>query len=208
MPTSNYDSTQGPKYKQYGQDNTYTMVSGRFALPVAEDPPSDPVALASWSPVVTVVAHAAYQIRTVDFAAVKDNAPPVVPSPQSVGACTFLTGNLHVTMPEVSSVVGHRRWRVNGQYVFVVDARSDPADGFVLGDTPIRTVVDDYIYQTYGAGTTPIYGAVAQAGPNAQMGYAESQLVSIGNPGSYTYLTPYFLPGTFLSSTMLNGSSA
>lgn len=201
--TTILDRQHGHLYKSHTLDNGYTVISGRFALPVAESAPTDPLELASWSPVTVVQAFAPYQTRTVVFDTRKEGAPPMIPSPESSGACTFLSGAVFFHGPSVTTSGVTHLWSVEGEYEFVLAVRSDPNDGFVLGTLPIPMQLDKDLATIYG-GVQPQFGAVAHAGPTCRMGYGEAGGIDL-QQSSYQYWSSTYFPPSLLNTGMLNG---
>jgi hypothetical protein len=198
--TAYLDLQHAHLYKSHSLDNSYDIVGGRFALPVAENPTDDP----SWSPVVVVQAHAPYQRRTVVFQTTKESAPPTIPSPEDTGAFTFLTGNIFFHGPRTQPSGNGFNWHVEGAYEYIVGARSDPDDGFVLGSLPVPNRVEELL-KSEVSGPTPVYGAVAQSGPNVRVGYAEAGNVNRVSP-AYAYICPSYFPPTSLNTGMVDGT--
>lgn len=156
------------------------------------------------SPVVTVVAHAPHRIRRVVFCTKKAGGPPMVPSPESTGAFTFLGGALHFDYPGFDATGTAHTWQVRGEYAFVETVKHTDDGGYVLGSVVIPSAINFTLNQIYGGGQAPPEGAVQQAGPDVTMGYRESLGVDF-TAATYSYHCPTFYPGRFLHNGMLNG---
>jgi hypothetical protein len=203
MPS--WDYRQAGLYDNFGLENDYTLVEGVFALPVAEETPTDPTALAAWSPVHTVRAHAPYRIRTVDFTVRKTGNPPVVPSPGSAGKHTFLGGVLAFAHPSFNLTLGRYDWTVGGSYSFVETCRSNVEDGFVLGGGSFG--LESQVYNASQLQpSTPAYGAISAAGTDARRGYSQASQISMDNPG-WIYDTVTYFPATFFNDEQLKGET-
>lgn len=206
MPTDKVDVPHAGSYKSHQLYNQYELVEGLFHLPVAENPPEDEQELAEWSPVVTVRAFAPHRIRHVQFATKKFGAPPVIPSPETTGAFTFIGGAINFPAPILSADGTGFTWNVSGEYGFVETVRSSPDDGFVLGSDPIPNSVYQEMRKIYGGGGQPEQGAVASAGEEVRIGYAEGQAVDFSN-SYYSYWSQSYFPAVFLHTGMLNGET-
>lgn len=204
MPTKYQDTAHADLYKHHALDNQYEMVPGTFALPVADEAPEDATELADWSPVVVVQAHAPYRIRRVAWATRKSGAPPVIPSPETTGAFTFVGGAIHFDYPRFDALGSGFLWSIKGEYAFVETVRSDVSDGWILGSEPVPSQVNQQLLTTYGGGTAPEIGAVSQAGVEVKMAYAESLGLSLTS-ADYTFWSPTFFPGALANDGMLNG---
>lgn len=202
---SNWDHYQSTLYRTNGSLDEFELVEGLFALPVAEAPPTDPVLLAAWSPVVLVRAHAPYRRKTVHFKGRKTGSPPMLVKPASTGALAFVGGTLAYQQPQSDTSLTGLIWEGSGSYTFIENCRSDPDDGFVLTGTPWITYNQQQTL-TQGADYRPVYGAVAQAGVDARAGYGASLQLNL-NSSNYTYTVATYVPGLFFSSGMLNGEA-
>ncbi|MDY3557605.1 hypothetical protein R5W23_000132 [Gemmata sp. JC673] len=199
------DTNKAISYDQISGESEYTFDPGRFALPVAELPPTDPQELANWSPVVMVQAYAPQMKRTSRFYEKKTGTPPQIPTPKDAGAFQILSGTLVFDAPIAHANGTKFDWGVAGEYTFIQAVRVDPKDGFLLNGLPIELETQRQNAIQYGQGTAPSAGPVVQAGQDAKVGYAQAQYISFSDP-RYAYNTPTYFPGQFLSDTMLNGA--
>lgn len=210
MPTSPHrfvDQVQANLYRSHSLNNEYTLLSGKFSLPVAEEPPVDPGELASWSPVVVVAAHAPYRLREAVFEVQKNGTPPMIPSPEDTGAHKFLGGSLYFHGPQIDPQASGFVWTVTGSYIFAEYVRSDPGDGFILGSFPFETSLSQFPKNTFGTNTVPQFGAVTLGGGDVRAAFAESQSISFTNPLGYTYYSTSFFPGVHCNPGLLNGDT-
>ena len=201
-----WDNYQWFNYAELGCLDEFELKAGAYELPIAADPPTDLDALKTWSPVVVVQAHAPYRIKRVNFKAKKNGSPPQIPSPASSGALVFLGGTLVFPTPQPDMTTSTFNWQAMGRYEFIENCRSDNSDGFVLTGRPFTLQVQADNQNLPFAGNVD-YGAVAQAGPDAQMGYLVGQAAqSDGLTDPYfAYTIPTFWPSMFLSADVLNG---
>lgn len=197
-----WDVNQSAQYDVVERQNDYDIKEGLFALPVAEEPPTDPGELAEWSPVQCVRAHAPYRIRKVTFIHQKTGNPPSVPSPISAGAFNFLGGMVAFDTPRPNLSMCSFDWRVGGEYLFVEDCVSRPGDGFVLGNNPFPTTMDVDNNKHYAPAELDI-GAVAYAGENARRGYTQSQEIRMET--NWLYNNTSYFPGDLLNEEAVNG---
>lgn len=198
-----WDYTKYANYSKWGSDNEYRVHSGTFALPLAEDPPTNPEERANWSPVAVVKAHAPYAERVVTFDTKKRSGPPVIPSPESAGPFTFLGGAIHFDGPAVGGSGATFDWSVRGAYSYVMDVRFDPNDGFVLTGFPfpLATQVANKIqYQ----GQAPTEGPVAEAGEDVVTGYQQAQQINMQSP-YWRYNTISYFPPQLLNADLVIG---
>lgn len=182
MSTPN-DLVQSGLYDGIGNANEYTMLPGVCILPLAEDSPTDFTALQTYSPVVIARLHAPYRIRKYNFSEQKQNNPPVVQTPQDVGAFVFIGGSLSF-YNQFNTTWWNSDWNVTGGYIYVENCVSRPQDGYVLGSvTPFTNDPDLANRDYYLGGTTAqqlgiTIGAIAQAGSNALAGYVYGQQIA------------------------------
>lgn len=188
--------------------NEYQFEPGICTLPLAEQPPTDPIALAAWSPVVNLQLHAPYRIRNVRTTNVKENNPPVIPTPADTGAFVFVSGNVSV-VPTLNTTFANFDWTVVTDYLFVENCVSRPQDGLVLGTQPFTLTPNVLNNVQYGNLGTPQIGAVAVADQNAKTGYNMGNVIVSGSQGVlnevWGYNCPSFFPGTLFNSNLLNG---
>jgi hypothetical protein len=200
-----------------GINNTYRFESGVCILPVAEEPPTDIGRLASYSPVVALQLHAPYRVRRVRYDTRKVNNPPVVPTPQSIGAFVFVGGVMGV-VTSLNSSLGTFDWDVVNDYTFVESCVSRPQDGLVLG-LPPWTWVTSQENSLFFAGALEVgaalsgagqIGAIARAGPDAKVGYVMGQqaAVYLSKNEGWGYNTPSFFPGGLFNGDLVNAGPA
>lgn len=199
-----WDLTQGGQYNVLNNGNDYQVISGVFALPVAEEPPTNTSELAAWSPVATVKAHAPYRIRNVQFRYDKSGTPPVIPSPESSGAFVFLNGSIGFASPKPNLSFTAFDWTVAGVYTFVENCRASNDDGYVLGAFPFPTIMDQDNALTYTPAAVPL-GAISQAGDDAKRAYTQGQLIN--NSTGWMYNSASYFPYILLNNEIINGST-
>ena len=207
------DNNQALQYTD-ANVNTFEFNPGVCILPIAEDPPTDPVALAAWSPVVVLRLHAPYRIRTHRYGAYKQNAPPVVPKPADEGAFVFIGGQVRVNCAMNMSLSLYD-WDVNTQFQYVENCVSRPQDGMVLGVPPYTTLSSQDNSQIYGgaldigtAASGGLQGAIRLAGYDAKVGYNQGKQVDFDSTIPYVYNSPSFFPGNFFSDLLANGGKS
>ena len=190
-----------------GINNTYSLVSGMAILPIAAMPPTDAEALAEWSPVVILQLHAPYRMRRIARGNAKQNTPPVMATPQSVGAFVFLGGSL-TFQTAMNSSQYQSDWMVSSEYVYVENCVSRPQDGFILGSQPFQTLPISDAIVGYGGLVDPTAGAILQGGAAAQAGYSEG-FYKIGDVGEIAadvlYANGTFYPGDLFNDDLDNG---
>ena len=197
------DTRKAISYDRLAGDNDYRYDPGVFALPVAELPPTDPVALANWSPVQMVQAYAPQMVRTARFYAKKKGGPPVIPKPADTGSFKILGGTISFEAPVANSNGGRFDWSVGGEYTFVQAVRVDPTDGFVLNGCPIELEIQRQNFQNYGLPSQPP-ALVASASTDVQVGYSQAQQINFEDP-YWNYTTSTYYPGAMLDGNLLNG---
>jgi hypothetical protein len=199
------DQLQSVLYEQ-GCDisNVYTPRPGVCVLPLAEDPPTDPFELYSYSPVAVLRLHAPYRERRVSYVTNKDSAPPVVPAPVDAGSFKFVGGTIGVHNTLRQDQLGFD-WQTVTDYSFVELAVPLPGDGLVLGTppwiwSPVALAVQSGTVQP----AEPTFGSVATAG--SEVLYAKGAGDSIDpSSGAYAYQFPSYFPGTFFNNFLVNG---
>ncbi len=184
-------------------DNTYELREGICVMPVAL---TDAEVGAGMSPILVGRLHPPYRKRTVTYATQKQNNPPIMPTPQSTGAFVFAGGSISLPSPTYNQTLAMFDWKLTSQYHFYENCQSDPADGFVIGTPP-------FVFPTQGAnsgsGGNPSEGAVAQAGQDAKVGFAQgvnAQGAGI-QAGIWNYNCQSFYSGVFFNDTMLNAGT-
>jgi len=204
------ETSQMGMYHKTGNSNTYSFMPGTCVLPIAEEPPTSTTELAAWSPVVVFQLHAAYRIRRLTNVADKENNPPVVPAPGDTGSFVFVGGSVTVT-PNFNNSVRNYDWAVASQYTYVENCVSRIQDGLVLGGVPYPTDASELNLNQYQL-NPPSIGAVAHAGVNAIVGYAQGNSI-IGNQSTgglktvWGYNTLEFFPGTLFSTDLANAGT-
>ncbi len=193
------DVTQAGQYNVLSNSNDYEVISGLFALPVAEEEQPE----LDWSPVALVKAHSPYRIRQLQFRYDKTGNPPVIPAPESTGAVIFLNGSIGFASPKPNLSYTAFDWTVAGIYTFVENCRSVNLDGFVLGSFPFPTIMDQDNDQL--SSTSYPYGAISQAGATAKK--AATQAETINNNTGWLYNSVSYFPSILLNSDLANGSS-
>lgn len=186
------DQEQTQLYGDYGLNNSYTFVSGAFALPVATEDEDE-------SPVDVVQAFKAYRVRNVSFAAKKNATPPVVPAPESVGAFSFLGGEINVPAP-VPTTNHSFQWEVGGELMFVCTAAS--SEGLILGNRPM--IFEQQAVLPIASSNAGMPDDVQTAGRGPLVGYVLGQAIDLTSP-FYTYPEISYLPQTFMSTALING---
>lgn len=202
---ANDNSSATLYYEGPGITNSYHIEQGVCVLPLAEDPPVDPMALRLWSPVVLLRLHSPYRIRKTDLVTKKLSAPPVIPSPKDTGAFVFLGGDLNFT----TVVNGSQNfdWTVQTTYLYAEYCVSDPEDGFVLGNPGFAYPTQNENASSMG-GTPAVVsnGAIFYAGQDAKIGWAIANGFG-GLLGSGPYNTFSYFPGTFFNDNLMNGEA-
>lgn len=210
---STWDSAQSPLYDKYAIGNEYELEPGVLFLPLAENPPTDPVALAVWSPVVTVRIHAPYRKRIVSYDVKKKQTPPVLPSPSDSGRFVFLSGTVSMPTPTQNATLRHFDWTATGRYEMVENAA--PGTAMVLGMAPWVYVTQSDNATQYGGGASGLIlsvglGALAgvaatAAGLDARVGLSQASTINTTIP-TWTYNTPsLYPPGLFNDMLLIGG---
>ncbi len=205
MAVGPWDHLQAEMYEHLGLNDDYTVVSGTFALPIAEEPPTDTATLAEWSPVAIVKAHADYRLRTVSYEMTKKNNPPVIPKPESVGNMVFLGGTLSFPNPVLNQGLVAHDWTAAGNLIFVENNRSDPSDGFILTTPPFTTTSQDSNFAIYSEPLAPELGAVSEGGLDAKIGALLNETLDYNDPVFYIYSSTGLYPGYAFNPSMVNG---
>lgn len=204
------DRTQVSFYPDGSQVlNEYDLRPGVCIIPVAEAPPTDLVALRTWSPVVVLKLHAPYRLRRVRYESFKQNNPPIMPAPESAGAFVFVGGAIVFSNGLNQSGVA-ADWKTRTEYSYVENCVSRTEDGFVLGVTPYGTLnIDQQTAAQYPPTNTQI-GAVAQAGTAAKIGFTMGQAITqaVTANRAWAYTVCSFAPGTLFNNQIANGGGA
>ncbi len=194
------DGPQAPRYNNADLLNHYAIETGVYIMPVAEAPPTDPVALANWKPFVEVRLHAPYRMRKVSYTAQKDITPPIIPEPADSGAYTFLAGSVSIPHPKVRPN-GEFCWTVATDYFYAEASPSHSESGFVLGgifdtfDTP---------GQGLGASASDAPASVREAGADVKAGWYLAKSIDLNNP-AWSYSEVAYFPAQLFSSDMISG---
>lgn len=187
-------------YKKYALGNQYGLETGVFALPIAvneDDLGPDE------SPVVFVKAHAAFRTRTVQWAAEKEGSPPLMPKPADSGSCRFLGGEIAFTSPSLNTNGRTFTWSAAGLYTFI-ESVPNPNCDFVLGTTmPFRTTRQAELAEAFADRVTPGEGAIADAGKDATIAYAESGDVDLSS--AYAYDSISYVGSVWFHPGLLSG---
>lgn len=189
------DQEQTQLYADYGMDNAYTFVSGTFALPVADEGDTE-------SPVDVVTAFRPYRIRNLSFSAKKSSTPPVIPAPESVGAFSFLGGEISVPTP-LPLPNYQFQWEVTGQLTFICTAAD--SDGLILGNRPM--IFEQQTAVPVVAATDSMPEDVQQSGRGPIAGYQLGQQLDLNNP-NYLYPEITYFPSVFFSTSLLSGPAS
>jgi hypothetical protein len=204
--TNPFDSSQArvDLYDEAACLDNYRFLPGVVCLPVAEDPPA--VGLNSWSPVVVIRIHAPYRERMSKYKLQKQQNPPILPKPESVGKFVFTGGQIAIDK-KLNTTAQRFDWACETEYVFVENCVSRPRDGLVLSYPPFSWLSDE---ENLVAGFPPggsLTGAVSSAGSIAQNGYkiADAQSGDIQADGPWSYNTTAFFPGQLFNASILNG---
>lgn len=199
------DAAQSDHYRSLGLENDYTFVSGTHILPLAENPPTDPVELLDWVPFAAVKVHADYRIRNFRYSAAKERTPPIMPAPADQGAYTFVGGTLNLPHPMVQSD-GSTRWAATASYYFAEGCASNSTTGFVIGISvdALSQQVDNV---PYGTGVTNAPANVQDGGIGPKAGWVLGRLINLDYP-SWDYREPSYYPAQLLSTEMLCGPVA
>lgn len=180
--------------------NEYKVVPGVCILPVAEEPPDDTSELKDWSPVVKLRLHSAFRVRNASFRAMKQNAPPILPSPVDTGAFIFTGGNLTFNNTYVNN--GQFNWNCSTEFTYVENCVSRNEDGYVLGTPPFFYPSQaDAARAVGGSPQVDSPGAIGYAGPDAKTGWTyQTQL----GPGGYNIIS--YFPGAFFNDQLMNAA--
>lgn len=188
--------------------NTYHMESGVCVLPLAEDPPTDEVALRSYSPVVVLRLHAPYRIRKVVYDAKKQNNPPVMPAYADTGRFTFISGTMSVSN-NLNATNANYDWNATTEYIYVERCASRSQDGFVLGIQPWQWDTDAANKSIYGSASPMSQGgAMVNAGVYPLIGAALSNQINLLSSNGWGYNCSSFYPGLFFNPDLVNGGPA
>jgi hypothetical protein len=202
------DTAQIGLYQEYENSNEYFFESGICVLPIAEDPPENPIKLLTWSPVVTLRFHSPYRIRKVNYSIQKDKNPPVFPAPTDSGAHIFLNGSIEITN-QINTSMRTFDWSMSGTYTYVEKCVSDYTHGLVLGSPPFRypSELENQVQYWVGGNQNLIYpGAVNFAGIETKIGYNMSLYAENGYPtGTWVYNCSSYYPGNLFDPNMVKG---
>lgn len=205
LPQKPLDNQQVDLYDVHGITNVYTFRPGVCILPLAEDPPTNQEELKTWSPVVKLQLHAPYRIRNVRYTNDKQNNPAIIPSPEDVGAFTFISGSVLVTT-NANSTFCNYDWGVETNYVFVESCVSRVQDGLVLGSPPC-TLGTTPVNATQTGIALPgnLIGAISQSGFDVLVGVNQGIAVNLNSPNGWGYNSPAYYPGLFFDKYLING---
>lgn len=203
------DNNQAGLYNSMGLSNSYEFHPGVCILPLAEDPPTNPTELSSYSPVVVARLHAPYRVRKVTYVGDKKNNPPPLPTPSDTGSFVFIGGGIKVTN-SLNTTFRNFDWTGVCSYGFVENCVSRPEDGLVLG-IPAVNWTSSTLNISEGYVIPPV-GAASHAGLDVAVGYAQSlKIIGDSQTGSlkysWGYNTPSYYPGNLFYDNMLNGGT-
>lgn len=198
------DTQDGLYQNGFDINNAYTFEPGAYMLPIAEDPPTNPEELKTWSPVEIIRVHAPYRLRHVSYKTVKQNNPPVLPTPGDTGAFKFLSGSVGIGTALNQSFTNFD-WMAMGEYTYVENCVSRTEDGLVLGINPYQFAVTEMNAAAYGIPpVSNLVGAIRQAGLAPLVGKQMGDQTS-PQAAAWGYNEPSFFPGSFFSDDLLNG---
>jgi hypothetical protein len=150
------DNVAADQYKKFQQVTTYGYDPGVFVLPLASRTPKT----------ITVRAHAGVGTRTVEFDAVKNGSPPIIPSAADTDRDVLVQAGVSIPLPAPSGHDSGFDWVVKGVYVFVTKGVEDvlDEDGEVTGTkNGPRVPGSDYL----NAGQYPFTLAIQDAAGRA-----------------------------------------
>lgn len=200
------DQEQAELYTRAGWVNEYDFAPGVMILPVAEEPPSNPLQTSTpWSPVVAVRAHAPYRTRTVTYSAKKTNAPPFLPTPTDSGDFLFVGGSVAIPYPTLA-INGLYEWDATAQYTYVSATNNAAGDGLVLGGPAFVTTIQAQNALS-GGNLVGAPSDVVNSGVGPKAGYSLGRALNTNSP-NYSYSEPTFFPATFFSQDMVSGPTA
>jgi hypothetical protein len=197
------DAAQTEHYKSLEMASNYAFHPGSFVIPLAEEVPTNPVEAQSYVPFVVVQAHAPYRLRNVQYNAVKNRNPPVIPAPVDQGAYTFLGGTVNLPHPAVQTD-GSLQWGVFVNYLFAEECRSDTTVGLVIGNSvdALAIQAQNVNFQNYSDAPPNVTGG--GVGPKA--GWTLAKLINLNSP-SWSYTEPSYFPAQLFSAEMVGGST-
>jgi hypothetical protein len=188
-----------------GATDEYTIVSGRVVLPLLEAPPTDPVALASWSPVAVVQLHEPYRVRNVQVSHIREKAPPLLPSPKDSTRFKFLGGTYLLPRPSENFDGVTMTWEAGAELNFVEAGSTAWFTGFVMTEPPVVTSAEVVAKSLVTPSETtretangPRYGETVGNLVNhnaANLGLSKLE-------GAYSF---YYYPSTFLTDSAISG---
>lgn len=127
----------GSAHTEYHVERSRANVSGLIAMPVAGTPPQS---------VVFARLHSDYTVETIVWGAVREGAPPEIPSPE------MLNSNYTLMSSAVSAIVpiplpnGALAYSVAGTYVYQLTSAKAPTAQFPLGKLPFQSKGADEEY--------------------------------------------------------------
>lgn len=202
------DSGQSDRYRKLGLTNDYSVYSGKYVLPVAEEAPTDPAELASWVPFDVVAVHAPYRLRVFAYNVDKEQNPPVLPAPEDSGAYKFLAGVYTLPHPSVQTDNSFR-WSANVLLTFAEQCASNSDTGFVLGNT-VDATQSQYNTAGLGGGVSQNSDAPANVrlgGVGPKVGWVLGNQINLLT-ASWQYNEPSYFPANLLSSELVAGPTA
>lgn len=202
------DSGQADRYRKIGLVNDYSVYSGKYVLPVAEEPPQTAAELAVWSPFDVVTVHAGYRLRVFSYNVDKEQNPPVLPAPADSGAYKFLAGVYSVPHPSVQTDNSFR-WSAEVLLTFAEQCASNSDTGFVLGHT-VDATQSQYNTKDLGGGVGQNLQAPANVrlgGVGPQVGWTLGGQINLLS-NNWQYNEPSYYPATLLSADLVSGPTA
>lgn len=112
----------------YHVERSRQEITGLVQLPVSGPPPQ-----------VSVIAriHAPYEVEVVSWVAVRQGAPPVVPTPVSLGYNrVYLRGTQTAIVPIPTSSGVHEEWAIAGVYYYAIKRPESLTSNMPLGKVP------------------------------------------------------------------------
>jgi hypothetical protein len=112
----------------WGTTRTYVFESGLVALPLADT-------ASGGTPVEIVQLFQPYRVSTVEYAAEKANAPPIIPTPKDNVWEYILSAQMSFPQPAIDPGGGQLIWSAFGSQQFVERGPWTVATGFRIGDS-------------------------------------------------------------------------
>lgn len=106
-----FDRNQSNSYRHYHTDSQYTYDPGVMVLPVANATPTT----------VKVRYHGGHGTRTVEFDAMKNRNPPIIPAPQDTTRDVLIGASVNLPIPIPDATNNGYVWRASGKYTYVTN---------------------------------------------------------------------------------------